>query len=254
MKQFKRNIYRQNESVITIGCNADANSGGVGVTDFVFALPEPGGGVIVMQFDAQSVPDKMEIIHNGVKKATSGMTVANGGPFDNLYGDPTIPTDAEATATDQFIGASKGTIPTRESTFISETGVTSITVTKQQLIWWEYSPADYSVSSSVTVRIVGISGTAWTTKRECPVDYVYTPPATTESISLGYSISSNVDACANQTLSPITQYMPLGEGFLATPTLYQDAAGTTLSITGYYSDGAKWRYWNGSAFTSSGFC
>ena len=152
-----------------IACSEIANSGGVGVTEYQLALDAPLGGPIAIQFDAQGVPDKLEIIHNGIKVATSGMTVPNEGPFDNLYGDPTVPTSTQADNTDQFIGGSKGTIPTRESTFQTETGMPNTLDTNfQQWIWWVYDSNDYNTSSVVTVRITGISGTAWSIKRSCP--------------------------------------------------------------------------------------
>ena len=120
-----------------------------------------------MDFNAQSVVDKLEIIHNGVKKSTSGMTVPNEGPFDDVYGDPTVPTGAEALATDQFIGTSKGAIPTRDAVFLSETGITDVTRKYQQLIWFVYTESNYNVSSSVIIRITGPSGTSWDVKRLC---------------------------------------------------------------------------------------
>nr|WP_315173585.1 Ig-like domain-containing protein [uncultured Flavobacterium sp.] len=151
----------------TIACSASASSGGEGVTEYTIALENPLGGIVIMDFNAQGVVDKLEIIHNGVKKATSGMTTANSGPFDNLYGNPTVPTGAEATATDQFIGTSKGTVPTRDSVFLSETGITDVTRTKQQLIWFVYTAADYNTTNSVIVRVTGPSGTGWDLIRLC---------------------------------------------------------------------------------------
>ena len=119
-----------------------------------------------MDFNAQSVPDKLEIIHNGVKKATSGMTTPNEGPFDNLYGDPTVPTGDEA-AINQFIGTNKGAIPTRDSAFLTDTGITDVTRTKQQLIWFVYTSTDYTTNNSVIVRVTGPGGTAWSLIRLC---------------------------------------------------------------------------------------
>ena len=152
----------------SIACSEFASSGGQGVSEFNITLDNPLGGYIVVEFKAQSVPDKLEIIHNGVKKATSGMTTSNSGPFDNLYGDPTIPNDSQVLATDQFIGSSKGTIPSRQSEFASETGSSLIMDSGyQQLIWWVYSASDFSIGNQVIIRITGPSGTAWDVKRLC---------------------------------------------------------------------------------------
>ena len=151
-----------------IGCSEFASSGGQGVSEFNITLDNPLGGYIVVEFKPQSVPDKLEIIHNGVKKATSGMTTSNSGPFDNLYGDPTIPNDSQVLATDQFIGSSKGTIPSRQSEFASETGSSLVMDSGyQQLIWWVYSASDFSISNQVIIRITGPSGTGWDLKRLC---------------------------------------------------------------------------------------
>lgn len=169
MNNFQRNIYRLYTEVITpiITCNATAASGGSGVTEYIIQLDKPLGGIVIMDFNAQGVVDKLEIIHNGVKKATSGMTTVNAGPFDDLYGNPTVPTGAEANAIDQFIGTSKGTIPNRDSTFLSETSITDITRTKQQLIWFVYTASDYNIANSVIIRITGPSGTRWDLVRLC---------------------------------------------------------------------------------------
>ena len=152
----------------SIACSEYTSSGGQGVSEYNITLDNPLGGYIVVAFRPYTVPDKLEIIHNGVKKATSGMTTSNSGPFDNLYGDPTIPNDSQVLATDQFIGSSKGTIPSRQSEFASETGSSLIMDSSyQQLIWWVYSASDFSIGNQVIIRITGPSGTVWDVKRLC---------------------------------------------------------------------------------------
>lgn len=175
-------------TIPVIECNEDINSGNEGVTEYTFNL-DSSGGLLVLEFNAQSVPDKLEILHNGIKKATSGMTVPNEGPFDDLYGSPTIPSGAEANSTDQFIGSSKGTIPDRQATFTSETS-SSITIEGgyQQLIWWEYLNSDYITNSQATVRITGPSGTAWNVKRLCEETTTTTTTLISECIQ--YSAST----------------------------------------------------------------
>ena len=150
----------------TVGCGELAQSGGFGVTEFSIPL-ETLGGVLILDFNALSVTDKMEIIHNGVKVATSGMSVANAGPFDNLYGNPTVPDSSQAGATDQFIGTSKGAIPTREAAFTADTGLVYVP-TKQQLVWFTYSAGDVTTSPNAIIRITGITGTVWHFNRYCP--------------------------------------------------------------------------------------
>lgn len=169
MNNFKKNIYKTYNipNIPTIACSAGASAGGEGVTEFVIPLDKPLGGIVIMDFNAQGVVDKLEIIHDGIKKATTGMTVANEGSFDNLYGDPTVPTEAETTVVDQFIGTSKGAVPTRDSDFLTDTGITDVTRTKQQLIWFVYTSADYTTNNSVIVRVTGINGTGWDLQRLC---------------------------------------------------------------------------------------
>jgi hypothetical protein len=125
-------------------------------------------------FDAQGVPDKLEIIHgnaNGTKVATSGMTTANAGLFDNTYGtEPSnvVPTTNQTLSTDQFIGTNKGAIPTRANAYILETGnANPLFGNYQQLIWWVYTTADYQASPFVTIRVTGPQGTAWSFERSC---------------------------------------------------------------------------------------
>ncbi len=150
-----------------IPCNETLVSGGAGITESFVNL-SPFGGLVTFAMNAQNVPDKLEIIHDGVKKATTGMTVPNEGPFDNLYGDPVVPTSAETNSVDQFIGSSKGTIPDRQATFTAETGSSLIMPGgNQQLIWWEYTNTDYLINPVVLIRVTGPSGTAWDLQRLC---------------------------------------------------------------------------------------
>ena len=148
-----------------IGCDETAEAGGLGVTEYTIAL-DVGGGEIVIDVQPLSVPDKIEILHDNVRVATSGMTVANSGPFDTLYGDPTIPTSSQALATDQFIGLSKGTPPTREAEILADTGY-AYTSQKLQLVWWVYTAGDVTTNPNVIIRVTGPEGTAWNFKRLC---------------------------------------------------------------------------------------
>ncbi len=161
----------------SLTCSEFISSGGDGVSEYNVTLDNPLGGYIVVELNSKTVPDKLEILHNGIKKATSGMTVSNGGPFDDLYGTPTPPDYSQAMVVDQFVGSDKGTIPSRQSEFASETGSSLIMDSGyQQLIWWVYSASDFSISNSVTIRITGtLGGTVWEVKRLCET----TPPIST---------------------------------------------------------------------------
>jgi hypothetical protein len=173
-------------SNITIPCNATTSSGGAGITDLNINL-NSGGGLIALRFTAFGIPDKMEIIHgaaSGTKVATSGFdngTDGNSGPFDNTYGtEPTntLPTQANVTNTDQFIGTNKAVAPTRELQFTAETGYVAVMGSYQQLVWWEYTAADWQTAPTVTVRITGSTGTQWQFSRLCCPDGDCTPEST----------------------------------------------------------------------------
>jgi hypothetical protein len=211
MRNFRREIYRTLNTT-RVGCNAVATSGGYGVTELILNLDKPLGGIVVVDFDAQSVPDKLEMLHNGVKKGTSGMSVANAGPFDDIYGSPTIPDSAQASTTDQFIGLNKGTIPNRYSTFVNETGVTDLNMTKQQLIWWVYTEADYNANNTVTVRVTGINGTQWSLQRLC-TDMPASAPVINSTCYTAYDSPSGsfADNCLGQQFtrqeSTVTVYL-----------------------------------------------
>jgi hypothetical protein len=163
---------------VPAACDTAAASGTSGIFDSFVDL-NPAGGVIAFLFNAQGIPDKMEIIHgnaSGFKKATSSMLVNNNyGPFDNTFGtEPsnTLPTSGQVFAADQFIGQSKGTIPTKQAEFNADTSLTisSMTrgaVTYQQIVWWNYTAADYAQNTTATIRVTGSPDTEWESFRVC---------------------------------------------------------------------------------------
>jgi hypothetical protein len=170
-------------TTVLIACSETAASGGVGITDYYISLDEPLGGPIAIQFDPQGVPDKLELIHNGIKVATTAFLPGlNAGPFDNVYGtEPTnvIPVPLDVAAIDQFIGTAKAVAPTREAEFQSETGMSNtLEVPYQQWIWWVYDASDYTASSIVQIRVTGSTGTSWSFKRSCPVSPTTTTTTT----------------------------------------------------------------------------
>jgi hypothetical protein len=179
------------ESITTkfdIGCGQEATAGHNGVTDTTVVLSNL-GGVVTIEFGAFSAPDKLEIIHNGVKKATSGMSTINNstGPYDNFYGTPStdpLPPPygntigkGSITSVPQFIGTGNsthyGSIPPRTSEYLADTGVSvSLDPDYQQLIWWKYTTADFNTSPTCIVRVTGVTDpqkdyTKWQLKRIC---------------------------------------------------------------------------------------
>ena len=182
----------------SIACSSAASSGGMGITDSNVDL-SPTGGLLAFLVNAQGVPDKFEIVHNSAKKATSGMTSLNSGTYDNIYGTTpsnTIPTVSQTLVVDQFIGSQKGTAPTRQAAFTAATtnSVPNMVVggtTYQQIVWWEYTPADYTVSPFAQIRTTGPSGTGWNIVRLCCPDINCTG-ATASAPTISTSIPSNV--------------------------------------------------------------
>ena len=173
-------------TVVIVPCDGTGDAGGLELSDQYVNLDST-GGVIVFLFDALTQVDKLEIYHGlpqngGVnKKATTSQSApgefgGNYGPFDNVWGtlpSNSLPNDPDLPV-DQFIGAGKGTITTRQTQYTSDTGyvIPSMTVggrTYQQVVWWKYTNADYLVSSVATIRSVGgSSGTQWYSVRLCP--------------------------------------------------------------------------------------
>ena len=152
-----------NADISDVSCNQVAQSGGAGITDLTIAL-NPLGGVITFDVEAYNIRDKVEIIHNSIKVATtSNLTVNNSGVFDP-NNDLTSYPNAQ-----WYIGASGGTPPTFYSDFEIATGITTLPLTAgyQQRIWWIYTPANYAASPTCTVRISGLGSTAWAIKRIC---------------------------------------------------------------------------------------
>jgi len=158
-----------------VACNEIATSGGVGITDDTITL-DPNGGVITIMFQPIGVPDKLEIYHGnpvtGTKVATSGMTTANAGPFDDVYGTVStgnvIPNTTQINSVDQFIGSNKGSVPTRTVDYTNETGIANPLVSPyQQLVWWVYTADDYQNGGFVNIRVTGPSGTVWNYQRHC---------------------------------------------------------------------------------------
>jgi len=172
------------KEIPSIACASSAVSGGAGITDYSLSL-DPTGGVIAFLVNGQGLPDKFEILHggaSGIKKATSSMSASgNFGPFDNVFGtEPNnlIPTSAQLNP-NQFIGSYKYAplpfAPSRTAEFLLDTGFTipSMTVggtTYQQVVWWQYTAADYTNNPNATIRITGPSGTGWDILRVCCLD------------------------------------------------------------------------------------
>lgn len=172
-------------SVPVVSCNQSYSSGGSGVTEYGIPLVST-GGTIVFQFSARNIPDKMEIIHNGIKKSTSGMLAdGNSGPFDSYGVPPTnLPTIAQTYDINQFIGRTSFStipptyykniqpIPSRQTELLAETGFNlTLTGSFDQFVWWVYDSSDYITNNNVIIRITGPSGglTGWDLQRLCPV-------------------------------------------------------------------------------------
>ena len=75
----------------------------------------------------------------------------------------------------------------------------------------------------------------------------------TVSVLVGYSDLNDTTACDNYTIDQIVRYIPAGEDWQTVTAIYLNATGTPAQA-GYYSDGAKWYYWNESAILNTGFC
>ncbi|MCI4437652.1 MAG: hypothetical protein JHC33_12670 [Ignisphaera sp.] len=195
-----------------IPCNTTYSSGGSGVTEYNIPL-DPLGGVILFQFSARNVADKIEIIHDNIKKSTSGMlSDGNSGPFD-AYGEPptNLPTVLQTYDINQFIGKTNYNvdppifykniqpIPTRQLELLAETGIDlTLTGSYEQFVWWVYTPSDYTINNNVIIRITGPAGgtTGWDLQRLCP------SPTTTTTTTIcqrpeGLTNGNLISSCHN---------------------------------------------------------
>jgi len=244
----------------TVACSTAVSSGGMGITDYNIDL-SPTGGLLAFLVNAQNIPDKFEITHSGVKRATSGMTSLNSGSYDNIYGttpSDTTPTASQTLVVDQFIGSAKGTIPTRQATFTAATtnSVPTMTVggiSYQQIVWWEYTIADYTASPFAQIRTTGPSGTAWDILRLCCPDINCTgassgaPSITTTSITNATDTTADVGATLisdNGSSLTETGIQYDTDEFFSAPSTYIESPATTTdwstTITGLTACTTYW--------------
>ena len=157
-------------------CIIQPNAGGPGIFEDYLPL-DPDGGLVTLIYTALGVVDKFELIHDGVKVATSSMSTvigSNYGPFDN--------NNPPNTSGDQYIGTNKGSIPNRLAEYEADTGVTGQTLgSYQQIMWWQYGPAEYNTDTNVQLRVSGPTGTAWRVSNAC-----YLPPFPTPTPTYDY--------------------------------------------------------------------
>lgn len=137
-------------------------------TEWQVAL-KSSGGVILLELDSGvNGTAKLEIIHNGVKKATSSMQQdGNSGPFDDYYGNyvNNRPLIAATYYMDNWLGkpawkSIKSGIPLRQAQLLAETGISKTprigtSTYGVQFIWWKYTANDYLISNNVIIRGVG---------------------------------------------------------------------------------------------------
>jgi hypothetical protein len=148
----------------------DTNTVTTPVKEFELTLIDPSlyGGTYFVAIDvlAYSAVNKFEIVHNGVKKATSGMSAGgNYTPFDNTDVTPAYPYTLGAI---QYIGDAipisatppyvYTPIPARVAQFTTDTGKSiPLNAGFSQRVWWKYTSADYAVSKKVNIRVCGES-------------------------------------------------------------------------------------------------
>ena len=124
------------------------------------------GGVLLIDFvngGGFYPPAKLEIIHDGNKKATTSMTESNNsGPFDNYANIFTghVPSASYAYDHDQYVLNFKGQgptyIPTRANYLLSETGIDQSVPgppNSHQLVWWQYTADDFTQSNTATIKV-----------------------------------------------------------------------------------------------------
>lgn len=225
-----------------IGCGTVTESGGAGVTSYDIPL-ETLGGSVVIDFNANGVTDKLEILHNGIKVSTSGMVTPNEGPFDNIWGQPDVPNSTQTLSVDQFVGRNKGEVPSRQAELLAETGKNyTLRAQGQQFIWWNYTDQDVLLNPVVQVRITGPTGTVWDLVRRCDDDPDVVTTTTTTTIkpilttlkkgALSTSVADRRSACEIPVVNvttPIYVYEESEPPVISSGSvIYEDSLGTSV--------------------------
>jgi hypothetical protein len=84
--------------------------------------------------------------------------------------------------------------------------------------------------------------------------YGYSPPATCGPISVGNNSTNRNTACSNFNTGVVITVYASPQNLQTATILYRTSCGGVLRAAGYYSDGVKTRYWNGTAFTTTFDC
>lgn len=84
--------------------------------------------------------------------------------------------------------------------------------------------------------------------------YGYSPPATCGLINVGYNLTNRDTACSNFNFGTQIPVYASPPNLQTATLLYRTACGGAFRGAGYYSDGVKTRYWNGTAFTTTFDC
>lgn len=189
----------------TVVVNPVIIGGTAGLEDNVIDL-HPEGGVVSIIARPVTNSSKFEIIHNGIKRATSAMTGLNGGPFENYWGmspNYLIPLNASVVTIDQFIDTGKGAIPDRNAAYLAETGINYISAPAgRQMVWWKYSSADYASGHQAILRVTGSTTATFTAQNMC--ESTTTTSSTTEGpiiydMLISNGVSSTTSVCASST-------------------------------------------------------
>jgi uncharacterized protein (TIGR02145 family) len=162
--------------IIGFSCGTSMNSIGLNVREWKILL-DPLGGTLLFVFHPSSAPDKMEILHNEVRKATTSMLAnSNSGPFDTYYGNYMNNIPSSPHYIDQFIGTATGAAgknfvppPSRKLELLAATGIDqTISAGYEQFVWWKYTANDYIINNYAIARgVSGSPGSGWWLERRC---------------------------------------------------------------------------------------
>lgn len=117
----------------------------------------------------------------------------------------------------------------------------------QDVTTTQISPQSVKMSYKVPVKRFGNANFDFTLELDTVFDVVN--PTVLTQVALGYNsnIKLHATACCGST---INKYLNATTLALAT-TIHDDAGGNTLSAAGVYADSSGYRYWSGSAFTTT---
>jgi len=172
---------------------------------------------------------------------------------------PSAGSNVAYTACGQSLGATKryytDTLVSNEILY-SDAGYTTWTTITNY--YYRYATTGGTNGTGIYFRVNNTTGTV-SEVSSCPASTTTTTTTAGVScspVTLYRSSISGDNACINWSSGSPTYYIETGEffGSVDNNNVWSTSGCIKPGAAGYYTDSDVWRYWNGSSFTSGGFC